>query len=62
MAEQKLKDKVCLITASSTGIGLAIAKKYAKNGAKVVINSRNQKNIDAAIKELASEGYKVDGV
>jgi len=51
-----------LITASSTGIGLGIAKKFAKNGAKVVINSRNQKNIDAAIKELAAEGYKVDGI
>ena len=34
-----LKDKVCIITGSSRGIGKAIAIEFAKNGAKLVINS-----------------------
>ena len=38
---KRLEGKVCLVTSSSTGIGLAIATQYAKEGAHVVINSRN---------------------
>ena len=37
-----LTGKVAVITASSTGIGKAIAKRYAKDGCKVVISSRSQ--------------------
>ena len=33
----KLKDKVCIVTGSASGIGLAIARKYVSEGAKVVI-------------------------
>lgn len=37
-----LKDKVAIVTGGSTGIGLAIAKKFAAEGAKVVIASLDQ--------------------
>jgi NAD(P)-dependent dehydrogenase (short-subunit alcohol dehydrogenase family) len=33
--------KVCLVTASSTGIGLAISQYFAAEGATVIINSRS---------------------
>ena len=33
----KLKDKVCIVTGSASGIGQAIAKRYVSEGAKVVI-------------------------
>jgi len=39
----RLKDKVCVITGSSRGIGEAIARGYAEEGAKVVITYLTQK-------------------
>ena len=32
-----LKDKVCIVTGAASGIGLAIARRYAEDGAKVDI-------------------------
>lgn len=40
----RLKDKVCVITGSSRGIGEAIARGYAKEGARVVITYVSQKD------------------
>ena len=34
---QKLKDRIALITGASQGIGAAVAKAYAKEGAHVVL-------------------------
>lgn len=45
-----LKDKKILITGGSSGIGLCIAKKCIKEGAKVVITGRSEKKLDLAIK------------
>jgi 3-oxoacyl-[acyl-carrier protein] reductase len=42
----KLKGKVAIITGSSSGIGEAIAKRYAKEGARVVI-TYNSKRVEA---------------
>ena len=42
----RLKDKVILVTASTRGIGLAIVKKCAGEGAKVYMAARNQVIID----------------
>lgn len=39
-----LKDKVAIITGASKGIGKAIAIKFAKEGAKVVVNYRSDDN------------------
>lgn len=48
----QLKDKVALITGASTGLGFATAKELLKEGAKVAICSRNQKNLDKAVSQL----------
>lgn len=45
-----LKDKVCIITGSSRGIGKAIALEFAKNGAKIVINASSES--DTVLKTL----------
>jgi dehydrogenase/reductase SDR family protein 4 len=48
--------KVALITASSTGIGLAIAKRLSSEGCKVIISSRDQNHVDKAVKEIKEAG------
>lgn len=40
----RLKNKICLITGSSRGIGKHIAKAYAKEGAKVIITYKKNRN------------------
>lgn len=60
----KLRNKVIIVTGGSTGIGLAISKKLASEGAIVIICSRNRNNLISAIKELrqistANHGYYV---
>jgi NAD(P)-dependent dehydrogenase (short-subunit alcohol dehydrogenase family) len=42
----KFRDKVVVITGSGTGIGQAIAKKYAENGAHIVIMGRRKEPLD----------------
>lgn len=44
-----LTDKTALVTGSTAGIGLAIAKSLAQAGAKVVINGRKQETVDKGI-------------
>jgi 3-oxoacyl-[acyl-carrier protein] reductase len=44
-----LNGKVALVTASSGGIGLAIARSLAAEGAKVAVNGRTRQNVDRAL-------------
>jgi len=54
-----LQGKTAVITGGSTGIGLAIAKRFVEEGAYVFINGRSQAELDAAVKEI---GENVTGV
>ena len=60
----KLAGKMALITGSTAGIGLAIAKSLATEGAHVYVNGRSQERVDAAMTELRSQAprAKVDGI
>ena len=64
MIEGSLLGKIALITASSTGIGLGIANRLAYFGARVIISSRNQKNVDEAVDQINQKGYahKAEGM
>jgi len=48
----KLQDKVAVITGGNSGIGLAIAREFKSNGAKVVIFGRSQRTLDQAAQTL----------
>lgn len=57
----KLKNKVTVITGGSSGIGLATAKEFIANGAKVVIFGRGKKALDEAASILGSNSHAVQG-
>jgi NAD(P)-dependent dehydrogenase (short-subunit alcohol dehydrogenase family) len=59
---KQLDGKVAIITGASQGIGLAIAKVFAHEGASVVISSRRDDAIEAAARQLQELGAAVVGV
>jgi gluconate 5-dehydrogenase len=54
-----LAGRRALVTGSSQGIGLAIARGLAEHGASVVLNGRNRSKLDAAAASLKSSGPEV---
>lgn len=56
----KLDEKIVLITGGSRGIGKAIAKLFAQEGAVVVITSRNEKKLKQTSKEIG-ESFFISG-
>lgn len=57
-----MNDKVAIVSGSSAGIGLAIAKSLAKSGTAVVINGRTLEKLKAAEAEIEAEGGRVLGI
>ena len=51
----KLQDKVVVITGANSGIGLATAKLFLENGAKVVLSGRRAEALAEATKELKGD-------
>ncbi len=57
MAEAKLAGKVAIVTGASRGIGAAIAKRLARDGAKVIVNySSSQGAADEVVAAIKSAG------
>ena len=52
----KLKDKVAIVTGATKGIGVAIAKEYAKEGAKVVGTGRTIELGAKVVEEIKADG------
>ncbi len=54
-------DKVAVVTGGSSGIGLATARRFIADGARVVITGRNQEALDAAVAKLGDRARGVRG-
>jgi NAD(P)-dependent dehydrogenase (short-subunit alcohol dehydrogenase family) len=58
----QLKGQVAVVTGSGRGIGRAIARRFAKEGAAVVVTSRTATEINAVVEEIAREGGRAMGI
>src|ERR1700752_4317828 len=56
-----LEGKIAVITGGSSGIGLATAKRFVKEGAYVFITARRQTELDKAVSEIGSNVTAVKG-
>ncbi len=55
-AMNTLANKVAIVTGASSGIGLATARRFAQEGAKVVVTARRKKELEALVAEIESAG------
>jgi NAD(P)-dependent dehydrogenase (short-subunit alcohol dehydrogenase family) len=57
-----LDGKSAIVTGSGRGIGRGIAKRFAREGAQVVVASRSPETVDEVVNAIASDGGTVIGV
>jgi NAD(P)-dependent dehydrogenase (short-subunit alcohol dehydrogenase family) len=57
----RLDGKIAVVTGSTSGIGLGIARRLGELGAKVVVNSRSDERAEQTAATLAREGISVIG-
>lgn len=57
----KLKEKVAVVTGGNSGIGLAVARLFREEGARLAILGRNQETLDQAASELGEKVLAVRG-
>src|SRR5690349_11988001 len=58
MNQRKLDGRVALITGASRGIGRAIARGYANEGAAVAVTARSAADLESLVQEIRQSGGK----
>lgn len=58
----KLKDKVAIVTGSTSGMGRATAVLFAREGAKVLVTGRNEERAKAVVDQIKAEGHEASYV
>jgi NAD(P)-dependent dehydrogenase (short-subunit alcohol dehydrogenase family) len=58
---RKLEGKVAVVTGANSGIGLATAKRFAQEGARVFMTGRRQPELDAAVREVGNNARGIQG-
>ena len=56
---RRFTNKIVVITGGTSGIGLAAAKQFIKEGAKVVVTGRNSQSVDDAQNEIGANGVAI---
>lgn len=59
LIKEKIMNKTVLITGATSGIGLGCARKFAKNGDRLILTGRNEERLSEICKELTDEGAEV---
>lgn len=59
---QVLADKVAIVSGASSGIGRATALLFAQEGARVVVNARQQAGLDAVVAQIEKAGGRAIAV
>ena len=57
----RLKDKIAIITGGGTGIGLATARAFCQEGAKVILFGRRKEKLEKAVEKLGGSAIIVQG-
>lgn len=55
---ERLKNKVAIVTGGATGIGEAISKRFAKEGAIVIVNGYPEDPVNDVVDEITKDGFK----
>jgi len=57
-----LQGKTALVTGGSRGLGLQMAEALGEQGARLVLSSRKQEELDAAVAHLAAKGIEASAI
>ncbi len=58
---QRMKNKVVVITGGSSGIGKALAEKFGEAGSKILITGRHKQGLDITVNELRKRNIDIHG-
>jgi short-subunit dehydrogenase len=60
--KRDIQDARAIVTGASSGIGRALARELARQGAKVVVTARRQERLDELSRQIAAEGGRAETV